>query len=64
MLWSLCGHLTCMSIIVPYTCSTHGGQEGASEPQELELLELETVVSHHVGAGNQIQVLSKSSQGS
>jgi hypothetical protein len=35
----------------------HGGHKRALDPLELEL---QGVVSYHMGAGNQIQVLSKS----
>jgi hypothetical protein len=43
----------CMYVCATYTCSTHRGQKKASNPLELELI----VVSHHVGAGEQTQVL-------
>ena len=42
----------CMS--VPSECSTHEGQKMTSDSLQLEL---QAVVSHHVGAGNQTQVL-------
>lgn len=37
-----------------YVCSIQGGQKKVSEPLELKL---EMVVSYHVGARNQFQVL-------
>ena len=41
-------------------CSAHNGQKRASDPLELEL---QTVVARCEGAGNQAQVLCKSSKG-
>lgn len=45
------------------TCTTylHGGQKKALGPLGLEL---QVIVGHHVGAGKQTQVLSKSSKSS
>ena len=44
--------LACMSII--YVSGAHEDQKRASDPLELEL---QTVVSHHVGAGDWTQIL-------
>jgi hypothetical protein len=44
---------------VPCIYSAHGDQKRELDPLELEI---QTIVSYHVGAGNQIQVLSKNSQ--
>ena len=46
-------------ICVPWVSSSHGGQKRASDPLKLEL---QTIVSYHMGAGNQTCVLCKSSQ--
>lgn len=46
---------TCMSVL-PHTCCTPGGRKIVSE------LELQMVVSWHVGAGNQTWVFRKNSQ--
>lgn len=53
-----------MSILPVYkytVCSTHKSQKEAADPLELDL---GTIVSYCVSAGNQAWVLSKSSKGS
>ena len=45
-----------MSVYDMHACSAHGGQKRAVEPLEVEL---QTVVSCHVGARNQTQVLEE-----
>jgi hypothetical protein len=49
--------LACMSII--YVSGAHEDQKRASDPLELEL---QTVVSHHVGSRNQTWVLWRNGQ--
>ena len=43
-----------MYICAPCVCNAYRGQKRASDPLKLEL---QTVLSHNVGAGNQTQVL-------
>lgn len=50
--------LGCMYICVSCVCLVSEDQRRASDPLDLEL---HVVVSHYVGAGNQTQVLCKSS---
>jgi hypothetical protein len=54
----------CLSVLLAYVCapcvySVHGDQKRSLDAQELEL---QTIVNHHVSAGNETQVLWKSSQ--
>jgi hypothetical protein len=49
-----------MCVCVPHVCPvSRGGQKRALDPQELEL---QMVVSHHVGVGEQTWVLCKSNK--
>lgn len=48
-----------MYVSVSVLCKCHGGQKKTLDPIETEL---QTVISYHVGAKNQPQVLCKSSQ--
>ena len=58
-LFYVCGCLTCMYVCAPGVCSVHEGQKRVLG---LQGSELQVVDSHHVGAGNQIQVFCKSSR--
>lgn len=49
----------CVYICIPHSCIAYVGQKATLDPLELEL---EVVVSHHVGAENQTRVLRKSKQ--
>lgn len=48
-----------MHVYAVYVGSAYGGQKRVWNPLELEL---QIVVSHHLNAGNQIQVLCKTSK--
>ena len=55
-----CVSFACMCVCVPHVCPvSRGGQKRALDPQELEL---QMVVSHHVGVGEQTWVLCKSNK--
>lgn len=50
---------TCMYLTHTQSLRLSPGQKSVMDPLELEL---QTIVSHHVGAGNTVQVVCKSSQ--
>ena len=53
------GYMACVYVYVPDVCLVPKRSQKMSDPLKLGL---EVVVSHHVGARNKTQVLSKSSQ--
>lgn len=53
------GVYACMHVCAPHIRSACGGQEKASDPQELEF---QSVANYHVGSGNQTRVFWKGSQ--
>jgi hypothetical protein len=48
-LFSVYGYFSCTYVFVPHVCSVLRGQKRALDPLEPEI---QTVVSHHVGAGH------------
>lgn len=51
--------LSPMDVCAPHAFSVYGGQKKKLDPLDLEL---QMVLSHHMGAGNQILVVWKRSQ--